>query len=269
MSRLISLTILAGFDPRKTLQTLKQLPSYLSELRRFKKELESSGEPFRWGKLYPCLGEKSEASGTARGHYFHQDLHVARRIFERQPRRHIDVGSRVDGFVAHVASFREIEIVDVRRLASSVQGIKYLQCDLTEDLPDALVESSDSVSCLHALEHFGLGRYGDAMDVGGYRKGLTNLVRMVRPGGWLYLSVPIGLQRVEFNAHRVFAPSYILRLMPPDFAVRAFAFVDDAGDLHDDVSLDAVQSEGDFGCSYGCGIFEFQRCEDHPRGYPA
>ena len=37
--------------------------------------------------------------------YFHQDFVVARKIFERNPRLHIDVGSRVDGFVAHVATF--------------------------------------------------------------------------------------------------------------------------------------------------------------------
>lgn len=67
----------------------------------------------RAGKIrfsMPCLSDALEPSGSASGHYFHQDLLVARKVFERQPRKHVDVGSRIDGFVAHVAAFREIEV---------------------------------------------------------------------------------------------------------------------------------------------------------------
>jgi len=53
------------------------------------------------------LEERGVVSGSASGHYFHEDLLVARRIHKRNLRRYIDVGSRIDGFVAHVASFRE------------------------------------------------------------------------------------------------------------------------------------------------------------------
>jgi len=71
---------------------------------------------------------------------------------------------------------------------------------------------SDSVSCLHALEHFGLGRYGDPVDPNGYARGVANLAGLVREGGALYLSVPIGVERVEFNAHRVFDPRRIVSI---------------------------------------------------------
>jgi len=69
-------------------------------------------------------------AGTMRGTYFHQDLLIAQRIFEAEPRRHLDVGSRVDGFVAHVASFRRIEIVDIRPLRSTVPEISFLRADV-------------------------------------------------------------------------------------------------------------------------------------------
>ena len=39
-------------------------------------------------------------------------------IYAARPEKHVDVGSRVDGFVAHVASFREIEVFDVRPIAT-------------------------------------------------------------------------------------------------------------------------------------------------------
>ena len=197
------------------------------------------------------------AAGTAKGHYFHQDLHVARKIFRRSPRRHVDVGSRVDGFVAHVAAFRDIEVFDIREL-DSLPGITFTQHDaMNDELPPAY---TDSVSCLHALEHFGLGRYGDPMDYYGHVKGLANLVRVLEPGGVLYLSVPIGPQRTEFNAHRVLAPRYVLELADQhSLSLIGFSYVDDLGDLHADVEVDDVGLDSHFGCTYGCGIFEFRK----------
>ena len=34
---------------------------------------------------------------------------------------------------------------------------------------------TDSLSCLHAIEHFGLGRYTDPIDINIHIKGLTTL----------------------------------------------------------------------------------------------
>ena len=68
----------------------------------------------------------------------------------------------------------------------------------------------DSLSCLHAIEHFGLGRYGDPVNPLGYRRGIENLSKFLVSGGHLYLSTPIGRERVEFNANWVFNPSTIL-----------------------------------------------------------
>lgn len=192
-----------------------------------------------------------------RGAYFHQDLLVAQRIHVANPRRHIDVGSRIDGFVAHVATFRAIEIVDIRTVRSTVPNISFLQADVMS--PDSMGESiCDSLSCLHVLEHFGLGRYGDPLDVLGYEKGFASLDRMLEPGGTLYLSVPIGPQMVLFNAHRRFHATTILALADPTMRLRRFDFVDDHGDLHRDVDPERPRRDPTLGCRReGCGIFEF------------
>lgn len=68
----------------------------------------------RLKKIYPICSDLRSSAGRASGHCFHQDLLIARRIFQINPLRHIDISSRVDGFVAHVAVFREIEVFDVR-----------------------------------------------------------------------------------------------------------------------------------------------------------
>jgi len=162
-------------------------------------------------ELLPCLHDWYEESGTTKNEYFWQDLLVARMIFEAQPERHVDVGSRVDGFVAHVASFREIDVFDVRQITPQIPGVNFMQADLMKSV-SGMAGYCDSLSCLHALEHFGLGRYGDPIDPIGFERGFSNMVSLLRDGGVFYLSVPIGIGRVEFNAHRVFDPRVIVDL---------------------------------------------------------
>jgi len=205
------------------------------------------------------LFEANDPAGISLGQYFFQDLWVARRIFEANPGRHIDVGSRIDGFVAHVASFRDIDIIDYRPLVSGASGIHFIQGDMMQELPPDLLGATDSLSCLHALEHFGLGRYGDPICHDGHRRGLANLARILRPGGTLYLSVPIGEQRTEFNAHRVFSVCHLLDLVGADFVVIAVSFVDDAGQFHPNVDLQRDMNTTSFGCQCGCAILELRR----------
>lgn len=162
------------------------------------------------GRTFAILDEKNAFSGTAKGHYFHQDIFVANRIFRAVPERHVDVGSRIDRFVAHVAAFRQIEVFDIRPLVAKTHDIHFRQIDLADELPDEFVGCTDSLSCLHTVEHFGLGRYGDRIQYDGHRVGLRNLTRVLCAGGTLCFSVPIGPQRVEFNAHRVFSIRYLL-----------------------------------------------------------
>ena len=73
--------------------------------------------------LFPILLDRYDNAGVAAGHYFHQDLWAAKRIFDRAPSRHIDIGSRVDGFVAHLLVFMPATIIDIRQLDSNIEGL--------------------------------------------------------------------------------------------------------------------------------------------------
>lgn len=158
---------------------------------------------------YPVWADYRKQAGSSKGDYFHQDLLVASFVHENAPKKHIDVGSRFDGFVAHVAAFRKIQVLDIRPLSSvGHANIEFIQADLM--LMNGSLPTADSISCLHAIEHFGLGRYGDPVDPDGYQKGFSNLVDMLEANGILYISFPIGRQNeVHFNAHRVFHPQDI------------------------------------------------------------
>lgn len=230
---------------------------YYDDLKELTKQ-KGSDTSFPFGKKYPILNERFESSGILSGHYFHQDLLVARKIFENNPGNHLDIGSRTDGFVAHIAVFRKIEVMDIRELDSKVKNIEFTKADLMQ-LQDNMLNKYDSISTLHVIEHFGLGRYGDPIDYYGHIKAIENITKMLKSGGKLYFSTPIGPQRIEFNAHRVFSIEYLLNIFKDSYTLDSFSYVDDSGDLYENVVLESDKVHSNFDCQYGCGIFELTK----------
>lgn len=240
---------LLGVNPFSIL-SLGALPRYFKERRNFAK---------LGGKIavsYPILSDYRDWAGTMKGHYFHQDLYVAQAIHRAKPARHVDVGSSIAGFVSHVASFMPIEILDIRPIPSVSPNISFTQ----QDVMAGLTVKTSSLSCLHTVEHFGLGRYGDPLDPFGHLRGFKNLVDAVEQGGTLYISFPIGDdERVEFNAHRIFHPeSIFLWEGAGSLELKDFAYVDDFGDFHGNSSVEEAVKKH---LKYGCGIYTFEKME--------
>lgn len=243
-------SIQLGFDPRRMVRSLRGIPRFVVGWFRFRRKYSGQLD------LLPCLYDWFEEGGSTKDEYFWQDLHVARKIHLASPAKHVDIGSRIDGFVAHVASFREIEVFDIRPMASRIPGIVFRQIDLMNP-SESLVEYCDSLSCLHALEHFGLGRYGDSIDPLGYVAGLRNMVKILRSGGLFYLSVPIGIARVEFNAHRIFDPSSLIqRASANGLLLKEFAWIDTSRTLIQSTSPEQDMDELSK-LRYALGIFTF------------
>ena len=239
-----------GLDPRRTIRGIGGIPRYLSDLSRFRAAYKG---PLM---LHPELQNWKEGAGYTTSEYFWQDLIVARMICEAKPERHVDIGSRIDGFVAHLASFRDVEVFDIRPVADSIPGVTFRRADFMKPVP-GLTGYCDSLSCLHALEHFGLGRYGDSVDAHGFESGFTNIARLLRPGGVLYLSTPIGMPRVEFNAHRVSDPATVMRLAAESSLVpRSLTVIRDGNRIEtaapDEATIARLKGE-----EYNLGIFTF------------
>lgn len=247
-----------GVDPLKGIHAVRQMRQY----RRNRRAFESSGGTamFPHGRSYPCLNDRRSTAGTAKGQYFHQDLLVAQWVFADMPQRHIDVGSRVDGFVAHLASFMPVVVLDIRPLTTSARNLRFVQRDIMESDPtwDAV---ADSVSCLHTIEHFGLGRYGDRIDPDGWRLGWENVLRIGKPGATIYLSSMIGPQRVEFDAHRIFSGRSLLELVAPTCEVERLAIINDHGELIDDVTQ--TDADDSWGCTSGCLVMKLRKRNGH------
>ena len=112
---------------------------------------------------------------------------------------------------------------------------------------------------MHTLEHIGLGRYGDDLDPDGWKQALNSLISLVSPGGVLWLSVPVGLQRVEFNAHRIFNPSSIYNeAISLGIDLEQFFYLGNNGFIQSDNiyhDFDLLSQQ-----RYGLGLFLFRKC---------
>jgi hypothetical protein len=243
---------IAGVRPLEVRQRLQGLGAYLGDCLTYSKaRLPQDAFKITLQNLHPCLDDRYDSAGSTSGDYFHQDLWVARQIFAANPREHWDIGSRIDGFISHLLTFRAVNVIDIRPLESKVSGLTFHQGNITAlTLPDQAIES---LSCLHTMEHIGLGRYGDPIDPLGCFKGMIELQRVLKPGGKLYFSVPIGRERVEFNAHRIFDPLTILSAFSA-LKLVDFVAVNGAGDF-----VDRVQPEDFRAVHYACGIFTFEK----------
>lgn len=197
-----------GLDLIKLIGFPVHLYIYLKDLYHFKK-LDNK-IPF---DVMPCFHDRKMIAGNVYNEYFWQDIFVARKIYQQQPRYHLDVGSRFDGFISSISIFTKVKVIDIRPLDIKIENVSFLQLDITKDKLDfdqISNEKFESISCLHSIEHFGLGRYGDPISLDSYKIALNNLSKLLSTSGFLYLTFPAGDDKILFNAHRVFNPRKLI-----------------------------------------------------------
>ncbi len=231
------------------LKSVFRFPLFVSQWRSFRKQ---SKVPVRLADWHPCLHDAT-ATTQFDSHYFFQSAWAARKIAHATPARHVDIGSQIN-LIAPLSAFVETDFVDLRPLQVSLKGLTSTRGSILQ-LPYTN-RSVQSLSCLHVVEHIGLGRYGDALDSNGTKKACRELQRVLAAGGNLYLSLPVGVERIEFNAHRIHNTRTILDFFG-ELKLTEFSCVDDNGTLHEN-----VQSSFCDEMQYALGLFHFVRLAD-------
>lgn len=209
--------------------------------------------------VYPCAWDKTAQTSFDR-HYIYHTAWAARKLAEIKPDVHTDVGSSLY-FVGIAAAFVPMRFYDFRPPDLSLSNLQVHPGDLLH-LPFA-EHSVHSMSCLHVLEHIGLGRYGDPIDPQGDVKAAAALAKVVAVGGHLLIVVPVGEPKLRFNAHRIYSRAMVESMFRP-LRLKEFTLIPgESGIPIHQAAEDRVAQE-----QFGCGCFWFvnevgQHAGDH------
>ncbi len=200
--------------------------------------------------FYPQVKDKTIKTGFDR-HYVYHTSWAARKVKEINPIKHIDISSSLY-FCGIVSAFTDVDFYDYRPADLHLSGLKSLEGNL-HSLPFD-TNSVLSISCMHTIEHIGLGRYGDPIDSQGDIKAINELKRVVQPGGNILFVTPVGQQKIEFNAHRIYSYEQIISYFD-GFELKEFSLIPEHGDKGGIITnADPKLVKGE---KYACGCFWF------------
>lgn len=223
-------------------QELKRLEK--QTIPRFKFEAED---------FYPCLEDNTPYTPFDR-HYIYHPAWAARVLQQTRPEKHVDISSTLY-FCSIVSAFIPVDFYDYRPANLCLSDFRSLKANLLS-LPFES-GSVESISCMHTVEHVGLGRYGDTLDYDGDLKAVNELIRVVQPKGDLLFVVPVGCEnKISFNAHRIYTKEHVLRLFG-EFDLKQFCLIPEneshGGLIESPTDLDLARE------TYGCGCFWFKK----------
>jgi len=236
------------------LMSLIRYPSYLKAYLAFRtlQNQNNRGLSLRWIDQWPCLLDRTSFTKFDR-HYVYHTSWAARVLAQTRPDLHVDISSSLY-FVGLLSAFFPIDFYDYRPADLKLSQLTPKHADLTQ-LPFDNA-SIRSLSCMHVVEHVGLGRYGDPLDCGGDLKAIAELKRVLAKGGDLLFVVPMGKPKIAFNAHRIYSFEQI-RSYFSDLVLKEFYLIPDDSFASQPLlnpSIEIVAKQ-----NYACGCFWFQK----------
>jgi len=241
------------FDPiidlRKLIFSLPNYILFFNDFIKYKKREKKFTVKFK--NVYPQIHDKTKFTGFDR-HYIYHPAWAARILKETKPDFHIDISSSLH-FCSIVSAFIPVKFYDFRPANIELSNLSSEHADLT-NLPFES-NSIKSLSCMHTVEHIGLGRYGDPVEPDGDIKAISELKRVLTPNGNLLFVVPLGKPKIMYNAHRIYSYKQIIDYFK-GFELSDFSLVPDDKKLG--FILNASKGLAD-AQNYGCGCFWFKK----------
>lgn len=176
---------------------------------------------------------------------------AARILAETRPTRHVDISSYIY-FPFLVSAFIPIDYYEYRNFGTQMSNLICKHADL-KNLPFD-DESLKSLSCMHTIEHIGLGRYGDEIDPYGDRRAAIELKRSLAKRGRLLIVAPVGKPILRFNSHRTYSYEMVIEMFQ-GLKLLEFSLIpdQDTGSLIHNANPVLVERQP--GDSTGCFLF--------------
>lgn len=240
---------------RKIYTKIKSFRSRSRRFEKFNKELKSfrgiSNNRFTIDDkdIYPCLYDNTSTTSFD-AHYIYHPAWATRIILDINPAKHIDISSTLH-FCSMLSAFIPVEFYDYRPAELTLTNLHTGEADLTNLFFEN--DTIESISCMHTIEHVGLGRYGDIIDPAADIKAVNELKRVTKKGGHIFFVTPVGKPRIQFNAHRIYSYEMIIDLFT-GCDLQNFSLVTDENKYIVDADPAMVATQ-----TYACGCFWFKK----------
>lgn len=227
-----------------------RFPFILRSYIRFRQKDTQKRFPIPFGSIMPVLFENIPYTRFDT-HYIYHTAWAARKVQEIGAPEHVDISSSLY-FSSIISAFIPVKFYDFRPAKLNLSNLVSAPANLSHLHMES--NSIKSLSCMHTVEHVGLGRYGDAIDPEGDVGAAHELSRVVAKDGNLLFVVPIGKPRIQFNAHRIYSYKMVIDMFP-ELTLKEFSLIPDNA-LEKGIIYNATEAESDKQ-EYGCGCFWF------------
>lgn len=129
------------------------------------------------------------------------------------PNRALEIGPGRSPIIPAMLSLGyDVTAIDIScDLAKQFSGARFIKGDFTGEL---LEVGFDMIVACSTIEHFGIsGRYGSKEDPEGDLKAMRKITELLDAQGWLFLTVPVGIDGVHRPFHRVYGKRRLPRLL--------------------------------------------------------
>jgi SAM-dependent methyltransferase len=227
---------------------------FLIDFRNFQRQTIKSERKIDvlWKDRYPCLSDNTKTTYFDR-HYIYHPAWAARVLAETKPLEHVDISSTLN-FASLISAFIHVRFYDFRPADLQLNNLKTGESNIINLPFDD--ESIISLSCMHVVEHVGLGRYGDSLDPNGDVKAMSELKRVLAKDGNLLFVVPVGKPKVMFNAHRIYSYEQIMEYFQ---GLRLINFTLISEKMEDGGLNSKATAFDVWNQNYGCGCFWFKK----------
>lgn len=110
--------------------------------------------------------------------------------------------------------------IEYNAISTDMPGLTILTVEQFQRAP----RQFDIAFSISTFEHDGLGRYGDPLNPNGDLEAMERMKSVVKPGGLLFLAVPVGKDKVVWNAHRIYGRVRLPLLLKNWRVLRKFGY---------------------------------------------
>jgi hypothetical protein len=184
-------------------------------------------------------------------HYIYHTGWAARKIISSNVTIHHDFSSSLY-LSSIISAVVPVVFYDLRPANLNLSNYEGRSADLVKlNIPNNCL---NSISCLHVIEHIGLGRYGDSIDPDADMRACNELQRVASIGGKILVVVPVGKPKICFNAHRIYSFDMVMKMFSQCELISKALIPDNAKEVG---IINEPQKSIYDQQNYACGCFEF------------